>query len=136
MHPIAAQSVVIEFEKVLVDCLEARLIPLKYNKRNEYLLDKNNDILIICGLTIYKIVEAIHFFGKNIDKFDKVVVYVFDAFIVTKNGRFSRWKSKFSRMYRALKKIDYIFVPFMESINDFQDNLSIKAFYLPMARHF
>jgi len=131
MSSIPAQTVVVELEQVLIDCLNANLIAPKPNENNKHLLVLNNETLIICGLSLSQVIESMR--RLNVDRFEKIVVYIFDAFLGENIRNVSQWKTKFSRFYRTLEKIDYLFVPFYESVSDFKERFSINTFYLPMA---
>jgi hypothetical protein len=117
-----AMCCVVEFEDVLIDQLNAKLISPGHKT-------DNGGILFIAGIMLDDVIQAIR--SINTDDFDGIYAYVFDAFLRDSVINTPHWKRSVSLYFRAVKKIDRVFVPFRQSVELFE-KLDIPASYIPL----
>jgi hypothetical protein len=139
------QSCFVEFEDVLVKCSQGRLIIPKsdiilsgksiyiqkiFNHNSISIPSQNNkkckQILIIVGLSIYDC-NILEFLPHWRTRFDLVSAYIFDTY----HPKFHL--SFFSRFRKLVNKIDYVFIPMTEALDNYRNTFKTNVEMIPMA---
>lgn len=119
-----AQCCVTEFEDVLIERTNATMI----NSGCTLEPKQKPRALFIAAISIYHIDKAL----RSIDtgSFDRIYVYLFDAFAI--DDKKPQWRKSISTHYRTIRKIDRLFVPFRQSVAEFERIYQIPVSYLPL----
>jgi hypothetical protein len=125
-----AQCCVIEFEDVMIKCLGAELIKPSHVIENA---SSKPRTLFVVGLSIYDVDAALRSIKPSIDAFDKVCAYVFDAFLPKSEFKKPVWRKLISTHYRTIRKVSHLFVPFRQSVKEFEQCFNIPVSYMPLA---
>lgn len=133
-----ARCCVVEFEDVVIQSLDAQLITVNQLSDTGQSFEKKSfngqsNILFVIGLTIYDISKALIAAKNQLNSFDAIYAYVFDAFIFDWDIGVPSYKKYFSRYFQSLKPITRLFLPFPQSIDIFSDAFDIPVSYLPLA---
>jgi len=118
-----AMSCVIEFEDVIVNSLDAKLV------LDGEAIDSTNSILFMAAITIHSITQELRTIDAS--KFSAIYAYIFDAFI-DHNYHPSKLKKLISPNYRAIRKLNHLFIPFRKSVNYFNELLDVPVSYVPL----
>lgn len=131
----AAQSCVNEFEDVIVHSLKAKLIsPDNANGKpvdiNSFDSDGERIVFVICisAYPAYQLLSCVKDWRK---KFDKVIVYIFDAYPMSMEMGWLR--KTLSRSVRALSEVDHIFVALGGGVELFERDFRAPVSFLPLA---
>lgn len=140
-----AQCCLVEFEDVLLKCCHGKLIAtesdIRLSTRNIYIqkifnnysisipvknTTQSNQILIIVGLSIYDC-NILEFLPNWRTRFDLVSAYIFDTYNTPSNI------SLFSRFTKLINRIDHLFIPMTEVIDDYRNTFTTNIEMIPMA---
>jgi len=124
IEKLPAMSCVVEFEDVIVNSLDAKLILFGEE------IDSTNSILFTISISIYstdKMLRAI-----NASNFSAIYAYIFDPF-----NNYIDHAMKFRKLisfhYRSIHKLTHLFVPFRKSVNCFNELYDIPVSCIPLA---
>ena len=139
------QGCLIEFEDVLIDCLDGKLLAPKFNPnihkfdlfgnfKNYFdvnivshrgISDRNILILVGCTIWTVKILDYIPSLSKN---FDVICAYVSDPFLPA--DILSNWR--YHKFIKLVKNLNYIFIPMTGSLEQFYETFQVPVAMVPM----
>ncbi|HUX90607.1 MAG TPA: hypothetical protein VMV48_07955 [Gallionellaceae bacterium] len=130
-----AQACVNEFEDVLINLLNAQLICPNTASGSSIDIDrydsgKEKIVFVIC-ISEYKAYQSLTCIKNWRKKFDKVIIYVFDSYPVSREMGWIR--KKLSRSIRALSEVDHIFVALSGGVEKFESDFSAPVSFVPLA---
>jgi Glycosyl transferases group 1 len=142
MRSDPAMGCLVEFEDVLLDCCDGRLVtpilhkpnPLTDNRYLKWLSQpiqveipkrrtSDTQVLILTGMDI-GICNALTAIPEWRSRFDVVCAYIFDAFISHSKG---------SRFAKLVGSMDHIFIPMSGNLQQYKQIFGISATMIPMA---
>lgn len=130
-----SQACVNEFEDVLVGLLNARLIcPNIENRRAiDIHIDssENERVAFVICISEYKAYQSLLCIRNWRKIFDKVLLYVFDAYPISKEPGWIR--KKVSRSIRALSDVDHIFIALSGGVERFERDYKTPVSFVPLA---
>jgi Glycosyl transferases group 1 len=116
----------VEFEDVIIESLGAELI------KPGHIVEKSTypRTLFVVGISIYDIDQAIRSIKQ--DEFDQICAYIFDAFALPAEFKRPNWHKAISSHHRTIRKITHLFVPFRQSVAEFERLYQIPVSYIPL----
>lgn len=149
-----AQCCVIEFEDVLVQSLDGKLITLKSAQsgfKGNYFVPfrkqvkaydatdipkketTQDQILMVVVMQIGQAASLLKSISNWRSRFDQVNVYVFDSIVSESVRNTPSWRWKLSSTYRTLSSIDHLFVSMSGDRDTFEQLYNIPVSVLPAA---